>query len=627
MKNSLLKYSIVALIFINATFLFSQNNSNIDSLITVINTNIEFEAYTDAEKLLDQLKKQTSYRIDSIKLKIDYSEAILFKSQGKDDLALEVLLKGLSIVKNDKSSKFIADYAYEIGEGFSKRKNYSKALVYFRLLMENSKLRNDSLQMSKGYTSLGCVFLHLFQDINDELTEETDSITQKLNRDSIQYYYDKSIAIIPKAIKHNHLRAEVYANLLVYNYYEYNFDEAEKYGLLSLAIHKEAADTLEMVRDYNLLGAVNYRKEDYTKTKAYYLSGLDLVKGKKNFEAVKYRSAFFENLAEILVMLNDYKGAYKYKKAGYKLKDSLELVSNHKKYGEYEAKYNLSEQEKLAEIEKNKRQKAEVWMYVLGISTLVLFIFLWLYSRNQKIKRENKELEFQKENLLQEQKIERVKNETQVKILNATIDGKEYERREIAGVLHDSVGALLSSAGLHLQAAKAELDDKAPEEIEKTQKIVKEAGEKIRDLSHQLISSVLLKFGLAYAIEDLCEKYSNSKLSFQSDAQNVERYKVELEIKLYHIIEELLNNIIKHSKAENATLLLKQIDGQLQVRIFDDGVGFDVNKVIKNPSGGLGLHQIEARIQMMEGVFTVKSSKDEGTRIFISVPVLEVVPS
>lgn len=627
MKSILLKNFIVVLIFFNATFLFSQTAYNIDSLITIINSNIEFEEYTEAHKRIDLLKKRPSYRIDSIKLKVDYSEAILFKSQGKDDLALVVLLNGLSIVKNDISSKFIADYAYEIGSGFSESKNYSKALIYFRLLMENSKLRNDSLQMSKGYMSLGSMFLHLVQDISLELTEETDSLTQKLNRDSIQYYYDKSIVIIPKAKKYNHLRAVIYENLLVFNYYEGNFDEAEKYGVLSLAIHKEVADTLRMVRDYNLLGAVNSGKENYTKTKAYYLSGLDLVKGKNSFEAVTFRSNFLTNLAFVFVELKDYEKAYKYRLEGDELNDSLKLVSDHKKYAEYEAKYNLSEQEKIAEVEKNKRQKAQVWIYVLGILTLVLVVFLWLYSRNQKIKRENQELEFQKENLLQERKIERVKNETQVKILNATIDGKESERREIAGVLHDSVGALLSSAGLHLQAVKAELDENVPEEIGKTQKIVKEAGKKIRDLSHQLISSVLLKFGLAYAVEDLCEKYSNSKLSFQSDSQNVERYKVELEIKLYHIIEELINNIIKHSKAENATLLLKQTTEQLQVQIFDDGVGFDVDKVMKNPSGGLGLHQIEARIKMLEGVFTIKSSKGEGTRIFISVPVLEMEPS
>ena len=164
---------------------------------------------------------------------------------------------------------------------------------------------------------------------------------------------------------------------------------------------------------------------------------------------------------------------------------------------------------------------------------------------------------------------------------------------------------------------------KTPEEIIKTQAIISEAADKIRDLSHKLVSSVLLKFGLSYSMEDLCEKYSNSQLTFETQSKNIIRYNQDFEIKIHSIIEEFVNNIIKHSNADKATILLEQKEGKLQVRVFDDGEGFDLEQMRKNDKGGLGLVQIEARIKMMEGIFDIKSSKDTGTRIYMNIPIPE----
>ncbi len=206
------------------------------------------------------------------------------------------------------------------------------------------------------------------------------------------------------------------------------------------------------------------------------------------------------------------------------------------------------------------------------------------------------------------------------KIINATIDAKEKERKTIAEILHDSVSALLSSANLHLQASKAQLKKEAPKEISKAQMIVNEASLKIRDLSHELISSVLLKFGLAFAVHDMCQKYSNSEISLLSDDDGIKRYDQDFEIKIHNIIEEIINNILKHSQASNAMVkLTHRDDDMLSIRINDDGIGFDVKKAKRKE--GLGLSHINARVKIMKGVFNIMSSKGEGTSIFILVPI------
>jgi signal transduction histidine kinase len=131
---------------------------------------------------------------------------------------------------------------------------------------------------------------------------------------------------------------------------------------------------------------------------------------------------------------------------------------------------------------------------------------------------------------------------------------------------------------------------------------------------------VLLKFGLAFAVHDLCEKYSNSELELISDDNGIKRYDQKFEIKIYNIIEELINNIIKHSKARNASINLIERNGdKLIIQIIDDGKGFDVKGARRKD--GLGLSHIDARIKIMKGVFNINSKVGEGTSIFISVPI------
>jgi signal transduction histidine kinase len=223
--------------------------------------------------------------------------------------------------------------------------------------------------------------------------------------------------------------------------------------------------------------------------------------------------------------------------------------------------------------------------------------------------------------LLQEQKIEKIKSEAQIRILNATIDGKETERKDIAETLHDNVSALLSSASLHLQATRKQFNGETPIEIEKTQQIINEAAEKIRNLSHTLISSVLLKFGLKYAIKEMAEKYTNSELQVDTRLDKLRRYHQNFEIKTYNIIQEFINNIIKHSEANNALIQMTEKDNKIILTITDNGIGFDKAKIASKK--GIGINQIEARIHMMQGHFRIDSKKGNGTKIFIELPIQE----
>lgn len=228
---------------------------------------------------------------------------------------------------------------------------------------------------------------------------------------------------------------------------------------------------------------------------------------------------------------------------------------------------------------------------------------------------------FQNIHLKQKNNLKDIQRKIQENIINATIDGQEFERKKISTFLHDNISSLLSSAGLHLNVFTSQQKIQ-PEEINKTKKMLEEAHKQIRNLSHELMPSLLVRFGLLFALEDLCEKTSNSRIhiDFNSSIKIKKRYNEDFEMKLYFIIAELINNIIKHSNAIHAAINIEEINSSLIVQVTDDGAGFINNQF--EVSEGFGINQIRARINNMKGEFTIDSTPNKGTTIHLKVPIL-----
>lgn len=125
------------------------------------------------------------------------------------------------------------------------------------------------------------------------------------------------------------------------------------------------------------------------------------------------------------------------------------------------------------------------------------------------------------------------------------------ERKKNAPFLHDNVNSLLSSAVLHLNVFTTQNNINS-EEIQKTKAILAEVHDLLRDLSHELVPALLVRFGLIYALEDLCERNSNSNIvfDFSSTIPTEKRYVAKFEMKVYFIVSELFSNIVKHSEAK-----------------------------------------------------------------------------
>ena len=342
-----------------------------------------------------------------------------------------------------------------------------------------------------------------------------------------------------------------------------------------------------------------------------------LIKRDTTTRAIEIKAKLYYNLAWAMRNLKEYE-AYDYQEISYDMEDELrddEMTQNIKRIT---GEYNVDVVRKAGEFEK---QKAQNLTWIIGISSFSIILLLAFLLNQYKLRQKTLSLQLSKQELLQQQKLEKIRTEAQIRILNATLDGKETERKQIAETLHDNVSALLSSANLHLQACKKIFKGPIPVEVDKSQDIIHEASQKIRDLSHTLVSSILLKFGLAYAIKDMAEKYSNSQLEILYETQNIQRYDQDFEIKLHNIIQELINNTLKHSEATTASILLVEKEEKLLLSIKDNGKGFDKLQVPKKD--GLGINQIDARIHMMKGKFDIKSENNKGTLVTIELPVFK----
>jgi signal transduction histidine kinase len=218
---------------------------------------------------------------------------------------------------------------------------------------------------------------------------------------------------------------------------------------------------------------------------------------------------------------------------------------------------------------------------------------------------------------LQQKLVEQEKASKQ-EVVKSIIETQEKERRELSVELHDNVNQMLASCKLMLEVA-IEAGSNAKMLTEKTYQSIQTVINEIRRISHDLNPSAIVDVGLVEAIEQLIEKINLAdKIAIQFIACK-KQYKCQLveddRVAIFRIVQEQLNNILKHAKAKNVIIKLKIEDGLVMLCIKDDGVGFDLAKC----RNGLGLTNIYNRVEYYGGTINIKSSAGKGCEMCITL--------
>ncbi len=225
---------------------------------------------------------------------------------------------------------------------------------------------------------------------------------------------------------------------------------------------------------------------------------------------------------------------------------------------------------------------------------------------------------------LQKEIVERKKAEAEIRYLsNRLISGIEEARKDLAQDLHDEFGQALTALHLGLEGLWNSMPDELEEQknrIDALVILIEQLGDKIRNISSELRPDLLDDMGLIPTIEwyvnEFSESHPNINLSFQSVGFR-KRLPSDIELVLYRIFQESMNNVIKHAKAENVGVALIYSHPKVFMTIKDDGVGFDVKK----SSDGIGLLGMRERAVSVSGVIEIHSGKNKGVTIRVELPV------
>lgn len=208
------------------------------------------------------------------------------------------------------------------------------------------------------------------------------------------------------------------------------------------------------------------------------------------------------------------------------------------------------------------------------------------------------------------------------KILRAVINAEERERERIAKEIHDDLGPLMSTIKLYVNELESDDLSEAEQDefLKKTNEILDEAINSTRTIANLLTPRVIIDFGLVKAIESFCKKVNLSqKLNIIYQPSVQERFDQTIELVLYRVITELLNNSIKHARAGKIEIYLEKIDNMLQLTYMDDGIGFDLDKVLNSDGGGMGMKNIISRLQSINGTYRIHTKKEAGTLVVVEV--------
>jgi len=235
------------------------------------------------------------------------------------------------------------------------------------------------------------------------------------------------------------------------------------------------------------------------------------------------------------------------------------------------------------------------------LSIIILFAFIAYSAFVQKILREKSqqyqlELSHQKEVTLQYTSVQ------------------ESERKRIAELLHDDIGNKLNILSLWINNEDS-LNNKRSREVIKQQ--IPALIEATRTISHSLYPVNLEKFGLILTLEALISNVNESlpiQLIINHDYQ---KRPISFEVQIYRIIQEFLSNVIKHAKASNMLIHIRDTETSLTLILSDNGVGFD-NSILKK---GMGLKNIDSRIKSINAFSKWKSKKGNGSRLIIILPI------
>lgn len=546
-------------------------------------------------------------RNDSLQAEALYEKGMTYSLKGWHDSAAVYGLKSRKLFEYLGDGKGITRSLYMLGKIYDSVNDSIKSLTYYQEAIEVAKRTKDLRSLALAYDGLGAWQLN-HQNPTEAL--KTYHEVLKLYR-SVNSIYDIA-------------RCE--ANVgAVYD----ELGQTEK----SISHYKTALSGFDRLKSednvawtYVNLGATYFNSGD-AKTALQYFNSAELLsrEGKlyPQWQAVsEYLAAWHESAGH-------FEQALRYQQQFIHWRDSLQGIDKQNYVNALEQKYKsekkenairqLQHESRLKAAESSYYQKQAYWFLVLSLLvTLLTLLVFFFYKHRVKTTRL---LANQTEELYRKQINELIKTQ-ELKSIDEIMESQENERKRIAEDLHDRLGGMLATVKLHFNALEQKIDSMELKQIEQYQKanvLLDSVCDEVRKIAHNMESGVLANFGLILALDDLKEVLEQAgELKFNYVAYGLkQRLNSDVEIAIYRVIQELVSNAIKHARASEMNVELTRKANQLVVMVSDNGKGYHPNAV----TGGMGLKNIKARVNRLNGTFFIDSGLNNGTTNIIEIPL------
>lgn len=362
---------------------------------------------------------------------------------------------------------------------------------------------------------------------------------------------------------------------------------------------------------------------DHKKAREYTLRYLNFWDNNHSKEDIvnSYRS-----LAKHEANLDNYETAYGQLNEYVLAVDSMRLDNLGSDMKNLEAQYKIATKEKeilALQNEKNESalslEKKKSQAYLLGgiISLLALVLFAGYMFYQRKLRKAKKK------ERIQEAEVEVLKQEQQNKIFSAMIEGQEKERKRLAIDLHDGLGGRLSGISMNL----SKLDKDEPKEYPKKQlqKVMKDLNDsltELRNVARNMMPETLVKFGLQAALKDYCSSMTGSETKVTLQFYGTDKgININQQVTMYRVIQELINNAVKHAKATEVLVQYIREGNQVDITVEDNGIGFDQRKSLKQKDAGMGLSNLQTRVAYLKGNIDFESEENEGTTVNVHINI------
>ncbi|PZF72067.1 tetratricopeptide repeat-containing sensor histidine kinase [Taibaiella soli] len=512
----------------------------------------------------------------------------IYGIKGDYETALQYVYKAIDLSKNDEQLIMAYNNAANI---LLRMPNMpaTKPLHYLELAAQKARKAGNKLILASILTNMGSVYV-----------QQEDWTKSKS-------YFDSALALA-EGPEMAELKYSTLLSLGELSLSQHQPNEALPYFYEAQSLTGQHVNPYYTVTCDLRLGEAYIQLKDYNTAQQFAKRAEEKT---RELGIVNNRVQAFETLSRLYKQMGAHEKALVFYQEYTHLKDSLFRQTTIDRVNEMDIRYNTAQKEKeiadnqlLIANQQNRLRLNNVLLIAGSGGILLLVIILIVVSKNAK----------------QKQKI--LISDHTISNLKAMMKGEEKERIRIARELHDGIGGMLAAVKINFSSLTQTNPSLRSEKAKHIEEMLQSTAQEVRTVAHNLMPDIVLQFGLQKSLETYCNNISGRNphpeihLQFYGDLSLLDK---STELILYRICQELIQNVLKHAQATRIEIQIMEYEGKINLTIEDNGVGFDTNEV----NYGMGLQNLQFRMQALQGFISVASRKGEGTSVHIEFDVLQ----